>query len=70
MNNEEKDNDKNMDLYPQDILGINTINEENLNLEKITDEDINEINQFINNYNNKEKKENTNLQKEYDLLKN
>ena len=68
MNNEEKDNDKNMDLYPQDILGINTINEENLNLEKITDEDIDEINQFINNYNNKEKKENTNLQKEYDLL--
>ena len=68
MINGEKNNDKNIDLYPQDILGINPINEENLSVKKITDEDIDKINQFINNYNNKEKKENMNLQKEYDLL--
>ena len=48
MNNGEKNNVKNMDLYPQDNLGINPINEENISITKIIEEDIDKINQFIN----------------------
>ena len=68
MNNEEKNKEDYLKLYPNNILQKNRINEENQNAKKISIEDIDIINKFVNNYNDADKKEKMNLQKEYKSL--
>ena len=68
MNSEEKNKEDYLKLYPNNILQKNRINEENQNAKKISIEDIDIINKFVNNYNDADKKEKMNLQKEYKSL--